>query len=213
MIAIIAILAAMLLPALSRARAKAKAISCVNNLKQLGLGAVLYADANKGILPDQVKYEGYPTNCGLWSLGVEPSSMYSVCMTLLGKDSGALKAGTCPFALCPGADSLAYGEYDDGSFSTYLGTGYAVNAQTVTKNITRLPLPQQMMIFADRGWNRAVAYVNGVSYYAWDVEEKTWYQTGVLTPHGSYTNFAFVDGHAEAIQNKNIEWKYFLPEL
>jgi prepilin-type N-terminal cleavage/methylation domain-containing protein/prepilin-type processing-associated H-X9-DG protein len=50
-IAIIAILAALLLPALARAKQKAQAITCVNNLKQLAMAWIMYADDSQDQLP------------------------------------------------------------------------------------------------------------------------------------------------------------------
>jgi len=52
-IAIIAILASMLMPALSKAREKAQAISCTSNLKQFGLALFAYADQSDGWAPYQ----------------------------------------------------------------------------------------------------------------------------------------------------------------
>ena len=61
-IAIIAILASMLLPALSKARAKARAISCVSNLRQLMLGVVLYVNDNEDCVPIGECLDDFPTN-------------------------------------------------------------------------------------------------------------------------------------------------------
>lgn len=62
-IAIIAILAAMLLPALSRAKATAYRAQCANNLKQWGLAITMYASDNNDFFPDNT---GTPARDTAW---------------------------------------------------------------------------------------------------------------------------------------------------
>src|SRR5665213_1394041 len=66
-IAIIAILAAMLLPALAKAKLKAQGISCLSNMKQLQLAAILCGSDNTDLVPNNVLLAG--GNTDNWEAG------------------------------------------------------------------------------------------------------------------------------------------------
>lgn len=59
-IGIIAVLMAMLLPALQTARENAKRVACASNLRQLGMGIIMYAGENKGKIPGIVRNGNNP---------------------------------------------------------------------------------------------------------------------------------------------------------
>src|SRR5215467_1812679 len=61
-IAIIGILAALLLPALNRAREKAHQVACVGNVKQINLGTVMYVHDNSERLPELPEPNPYPNS-------------------------------------------------------------------------------------------------------------------------------------------------------
>ncbi|MBN2640673.1 MAG: type II secretion system protein [Victivallales bacterium] len=92
-IGIIAILASMLLPALNKARGKAKQISCAGNLKNLGSLLIMYVDDNN----DWIPYKNFATGCQERDmphilLGKDPSWYY-----VEGVDQRSIKgAYLCP---------------------------------------------------------------------------------------------------------------------
>ena len=72
-IAIIGILAAILLPALARAREAARRASCANNLKQWGIIFKMYSNENDGMFPGG---GGYKADGWSWARGVNSTQLY-----------------------------------------------------------------------------------------------------------------------------------------
>ena len=100
-IAIIAILAAMLLPALAKAREKARSISCVNNLKQLALTFHMYADDNVDYLMAAHDYR-FGVNTGTWFANLSALSyLPNVCSVGTAGKAGTVAWDKKGFWNCP----------------------------------------------------------------------------------------------------------------
>jgi prepilin-type processing-associated H-X9-DG protein/prepilin-type N-terminal cleavage/methylation domain-containing protein len=113
-IAIIAILASMLLPALGKAREKARAINCMSNLKQLGTCLALYAEDNEGCIPPG---RTYGTGSMYWSSSVEGAGYLLPYLPMLLSNPGAHigEVGStrsklsCPSYATSATDTYTYG--------------------------------------------------------------------------------------------------------
>lgn len=165
-IAIIAILAAMLLPSLNKARDTAKTISCVNNLKQMGVAQAGYtADFQEWIVPGSVRNymsaedkTAYHEYAGHWYgllSGYNPvgyrqlTSSYGVNFMGNTQTVGTL--------VCP-SEPVPFGNYNNGFFSyTHYGINTFLsgvsNARTSSSEFQRktncLTIPSQAFLIAD----------------------------------------------------------------
>ncbi|MBO5761153.1 MAG: prepilin-type N-terminal cleavage/methylation domain-containing protein [Lentisphaeria bacterium] len=97
-IAIIAILASMLLPALSRSREMARQVTCVNNLKQIYIYWALYADDHKGFVYG-ISYEATNRTHGHWHRVLAKDAAGYAPYTLAEVGANKVKSLRCQTAL------------------------------------------------------------------------------------------------------------------
>ena len=145
-IAIIAILASMLLPALAKAREKAHRISCVNNLRQIGLAMQTWAMDCNGRYPMHVPVsEGGPLNQSAFSAAPYGAPYAYQVFGVLSNELNTPKA-----LLCPSDDRTAATNFNMRAGNTVAGT-YFANANIsyfVGKDAT--DANPQMLLVGDR---------------------------------------------------------------
>jgi prepilin-type N-terminal cleavage/methylation domain-containing protein/prepilin-type processing-associated H-X9-DG protein len=177
-IAIIAILAAILFPVFARARAKAMQNSCLSNVKQLGLGMLMYAEDYDGWHAyNEYNDPVYGWNC--WYRKVLPYVKNEQIYTC---PSDAVATGSCSYGI---AASYANNE------TSHMG-GLPGGAGWRFVNFRKLDFPAERMMLCD-----AVSVHN----FYWDGCAQY-----VSDRHNEGANMCFTDGHAKFMNKKNVPW-------
>ena len=203
-IAIIAILAAMLLPALARAKSRAKRIQCVSNLRQMGIAAQTYLGDNADFYPIAQHYDNNSGIYYAWDLTTIYNANGSSVTTpgLLWQGQGNIQIQQCPsFSGNANFDTDPYTGYNYNT--SYIGHGDGEYIQPPAKNSVVLH-SAKTALFGDG------QYANGADKFMRAPLPDTARggdNTDPLTRaagtqgfrHDSRSNVAFCDGHAETL--------------
>ena len=202
-IAIIAILAAMLLPALAKARNKAQNMSCISNLKQIGLASGMYTNDNE---PRIIPY----------SSGNKETPRWGDALLLY---TGDLKVFKCPLNLfaIKQKDTAPYAIWDlsDSNVPANTGYSYGLNGWTGGASLPRvpqnrttseIPKPSAVILISDASSPTPSTVAGGSS--GWNYNEVAGQMIGASRNPVHFqenrANCTFVDGHVEGVTVKSL---------
>jgi prepilin-type N-terminal cleavage/methylation domain-containing protein/prepilin-type processing-associated H-X9-DG protein len=236
-IAIIAILAAMLLPALAKAKSKAKAINCLSGMRQLGIATRMYIDDNQNTLMPWRHGNYSPwapfTIDGTFVVNQDSQRIYWEDMLRLGGYAAAQKIYDCPTLTAPaigitgssgGSTNASLGiGMSRPSFGVQMDTAAGANKPVRENNVIH---PSESLVFADAGVlpaipaattspdNWAEQTVTGTTGYGssyFNTPAGTQYPndpTRSVPRHSGRLNTCWFDGHAESMKNSKIGYQY-----
>ena len=231
-IAIIAILAGILMPALSSARERAKLSNCTNNLKQLAFGTLAYADDNNGCNPISrvirngavVEYRSSVIKTHAFGPAWKEAAKNTVVPYIGGavyadrtesQNHDLPKQSVCPSGRrVPDAPHHVESDYTlpNGSYAynSYLAYGGDTDA---TKNkryglLMTVKNPSGRMLIGEVQVQTAAENHWGTACPVGETRNwSPWSYTSLMVRHNDRTALAFADGHTEALSYGELEGK------
>jgi prepilin-type N-terminal cleavage/methylation domain-containing protein/prepilin-type processing-associated H-X9-DG protein len=228
-IAIIAILAAMLLPALSRAKGRAQSTGCLSNTHQIGLALVLYCDDNRDTLPNQSWFVGPFKNSAGKNCGGEWKATPAIQLAPMVKNP---KAWVCPTKRRGLTYKTEPGEFDP-SYTGFLSYGFnylgVFTGSDTVRKYSSIQKPVEAIAMTEvNGTDDPSEIGGGIGNEKADAAWLDDYWAGGCYPentsplhnqnfrwqsqmkkHNQRVNIVYVDGHSALQQPSRIYWGQF----
>jgi prepilin-type N-terminal cleavage/methylation domain-containing protein/prepilin-type processing-associated H-X9-DG protein len=206
-ISIIAILASMLLPALNKAREKARATTCINNQKQIGVAFNMYAGDNKGMI--SLIWNFAPGTTMLWSesLVTAPMDPYNTTRPDNRRYIDNWKTVVCPSNTGP---DLARSNHLVRRYKTYGSNTYFKDFAGISTGGTgsRLALQMDKIGLLERRQSMKLPLIGESRLLTESVGEEGWqyyvlnrdgFFSGMNLLHSNKANVLLSDGHVESV--------------